>query len=271
MNQHVAHVNIEKYNLVLEIEQEVLGAILVSGNHAAVRGTIKAEHFLEPFHRRIFENIELAAERYKTARLDLVVKLFTAEEAAQCFERLKMTVTAYLAKLAANTTGGVAQLPASMANLIQEWARVTVGAEAERISLAAADPVVDPAELIRTATRSLDDIATGLRGGVKGRTRYSLSEAADGDRHEDLASSARSGAPVLHREVIVAGLRARICDGLRRSRRHRPALPSNCRRGLRLPHSPFMGPAPRSSCVADPVVAFLRSFIRCYRQIHRAQ
>ncbi|KQQ70901.1 DNA helicase [Rhizobium sp. Leaf321] len=180
MNQHVAPVDIDKFNLVVELEQEVLGAILVSGNHAAVRGTVKVEHFLEPLHRRIFENIEIAADRYKTARLDLVVKLFTPEEAEQCADRLQMPLAAYLAKLAANTVGGVAQLPKSMANLIQEWARVTVGAEAERISLAAADPGADPAELIKAATRSLDDIATGLRGGVKGRTRYSLSEAADG-------------------------------------------------------------------------------------------
>jgi replicative DNA helicase len=179
MNQHVTPVDIDKFNLVVELEQEVLGAILVSGNHAAVRGTVKAEHFLEPFHRRIYENIELAADRYKTARLDLVVKMFTPEEAKLCADRLKMPLTAYLARLAANTVGGVAGLKNSMSNLVEQWARITVGAEADRIASAAADPAAVPSDLIRAATRALDDIGSGLRGGVKGRSRFSLSEAAD--------------------------------------------------------------------------------------------
>jgi replicative DNA helicase len=45
--------------------------------------------------------------------------------------------------------------------------------------LAAADPGVDPTDLIRSASRALDDVAVGLRGSGRGKTRFSISEAAD--------------------------------------------------------------------------------------------
>lgn len=55
-------INLETCGFVIELEQEVLGALLVSGQHAAVRGLVRADHFIEPIHRRIFEVIELTAE-----------------------------------------------------------------------------------------------------------------------------------------------------------------------------------------------------------------
>lgn len=179
MNQHVGTIDLSKCGFVVELEQEVLGALLITGQHSAVRGTVRAEHFIEPLHRRIYEMIEAAADRYKTSRMDIVFKMFSEEEAKSWSDKLKIPLSAYLTGLAANTVRGVAGLKDSVPNLIQQWARITVGAEAERVTLASTDPSVDPAELIRSATRSLDDVAAGLRGGGRGRTRFSISEAAD--------------------------------------------------------------------------------------------
>ncbi|WP_085033911.1 replicative DNA helicase [Ensifer aridi] len=172
-------INLENCGFVVELEQEVLGALLVSGQHAAVRGVVRADHFIEPIHRRIFETIELTADRYNSSRVDLVAKMFPSDEAKAWSDQLKAPLTSYLAGLAANTVYGVGGLKNSVPNLIQQWARISVGAEAERVRLASIDPGVDPAELIRLATRSLDDVAAGLRGAGRGKTRFSLSEAAD--------------------------------------------------------------------------------------------
>ncbi len=179
MNQRVNSIDLSKCGHVIEIEQEVLGAVLSSGMYSAVSGQVKAEHFIEPLHQRIFEMIELSAERYKSARFDLVFKMFTKEEDKHWSEQLKIPLSAYLANLVSQAVYGAAGLKNSIPNLIQQWARITVGAEADRVALAAADPAVDPRELIRSTTRSLDDVAAALRGGIKGKTRFSISEAAD--------------------------------------------------------------------------------------------
>lgn len=179
MNQHVTPIDLAKCGHIIEIEQEVLGSLLSSGHHSAVRGTVRAEHFIEPLHRRIYEMIEVAGERYNSARLDLVYKLFPIEEAKSWSDSLKLPLNSYLANLAAGSVYGVAGLKNSVPNLIQQWARISVGAEAERIAIAAGDPGSDAAELIRATTRALDGVASELRGGGKGKTRFSLSEAAD--------------------------------------------------------------------------------------------
>ena len=179
MTQHIGTLDLDNCGFVIELEQEVLGALLISGQHSAVRGVVRADHFLEPLHRRIFEMIELAANRYNSSRLDLVHKMFPTDEVKAWSDRLKTPLGSYLANLAANTVRGVPGLKDSVPNLIQQWARISVGSEAERIRLASADPGIDPSELVRSATRSLDDVAAGLRGATKGKTRFSISEAAD--------------------------------------------------------------------------------------------
>ncbi|WP_313760189.1 DnaB-like helicase C-terminal domain-containing protein [Rhizobium sp.] len=175
----IADIDLSKAGHVVEIEQLVLGSVLSSGQHSAVRGMVKAEHFIEPLHRRIFEMIELAAERYNSATIGLVFKMFPPEEEKGWSEWLKEPLSGYLSRLVSNGVFGAGGLKYSVPNLVQQWARISVGAEAERIAAAAADPAVDPRELIRSATRSLDDIAAGLRGGSRGKTRFSIDEAAD--------------------------------------------------------------------------------------------
>ncbi len=179
MNQHIIPIDLEKCGHVIEIEQEVLGALLRVGQIGAVRGTVKPEHFIEPLHRRIFEMIELATERYNSAAIGLVYKMFPEDEARKWSEWLKEPLSSYMARLTSATVYGVVGLKTTVPNLIQQWARISVGAEAERVALAAADPASDPADLIKATTRAMDGVAAELRGGTKGRTRFSISEAAD--------------------------------------------------------------------------------------------
>ncbi|MBB3385528.1 MULTISPECIES: DnaB-like helicase C-terminal domain-containing protein [unclassified Rhizobium] len=164
---------------VIEIEQEVLGALLVSGTVAPILGVLRPDHFLEPIHRRLFQHMLLAHERYGRSALSVVYGMFDRDEVDTWEKVTTRRLAQYLASLAANTTLGIGGIKLTAANLIHQSARIGISIEAERLALAANDPGADPIQLVRTATRTLDDIAASLRGGNRGKTRYSLSEAAD--------------------------------------------------------------------------------------------
>lgn len=163
---------------VIEIEQEVLGALLVSSTVVPVLGILRPDHFIEPIHRRLFEHMLLAHERYGRSALSLVYGMFDRDEAAGWEKATTTRLPQYLASLAANTTLGIGGIKLTAQNLIHQTSRIGISVEAERLSLAANDPGADPIQLVRSATRALDDIASGLRGGSRGRTRHSLHEAA---------------------------------------------------------------------------------------------
>ncbi|AYD02220.1 DnaB-like helicase C-terminal domain-containing protein [Neorhizobium sp. NCHU2750] len=193
MQLPVVALNLDQSGFVPELEQEVLGALLLSGQHSVVRGTVRAEHFIQPVHRRIFEAIEMAADQYGSSRLDLVFRMFTPEDVKRLSDDLKAPLREYLTGLAGYTVGGAGGLKNSVPNLIQQWGRISAGIEADRVRLASTDPSVDAGALIRTATRALDDVAAGLRGAGRSRTRYSLSEAAD-EALEETQKAMTSGA-----------------------------------------------------------------------------
>jgi len=163
----------------VEIEQEVLGAVLISGNFAAVQGKVRPDHFLEPVHLRIFETILMAGERFKTATPLIVMNLFPPGEVETWSKALGMPLAEYLARLCGATIYGAAGLSKSIPLLINQWARLSVKKEAELVALAACDGAAVPADLIREATRALDDIAIGLKTSARGKTRFFIGEAAE--------------------------------------------------------------------------------------------
>lgn len=161
-----------------EIEQEVIGSLLLAGDPKLVFGRVREEHFIEPIHRAIFSNMIVADQRYKSAGVGIVFNLFSKEQVDEWGRLLGINLSAYLARLAANCVRGPAGLRDSVHSLLQQWARLKIVDEAARLSAAAADPSSDPNEIIRGATRALDDVSSSLRGGASGRTRFSLAEAA---------------------------------------------------------------------------------------------
>lgn len=179
MNQQVMPIDLAKRGFVVEIEHEVLGGLLRAGTVAPVLGTVKPEHFVEPLHRRIFENMLVAHDRYSSVNLAIVYKFFPESEADDWKKQLGQPLSSYLASVASASVYGVGGLKNSVPNLLSQSARIGLAVEAENIAIAANDAAASPSELIRTATRLFDDIAAGLRGGNKGRTRFTVSEAAD--------------------------------------------------------------------------------------------
>lgn len=135
---------LDRRGFVPELEQQVLGALLQSGSVSPVAGRVKVEHWIEPFHRRIFEMMLLSTERYKSARIDVVHRMFPPEEAEAYAKQLGMSVASYLASLAANCVYGVAGLTQAVPNMLQQWARISLSEEADRVAAAACDPAADP-------------------------------------------------------------------------------------------------------------------------------
>jgi replicative DNA helicase len=94
-------------------------------------------------------------------------------------KQLGISVPEYLARLVGETVRGAAGLKDSVPAMMHQWARFSVGREAERLLLAAADPGTSPAELIRTAAHTLDDVSSTLRSGRHRKTLFSIGEASE--------------------------------------------------------------------------------------------
>lgn len=163
-----------------ELEQEVLGALLLSGDARLVPRLLEPGHFIEPFHREIFASIQQAAAQYKSVRLDLVRNVLAATGDMEAIgKRLGIPVPEYLSRLVGGTVRGVAGLKDSVPALLHQWGRFSIGREAERLLIAAADPGTSPTELIRTAATAFDDVSSTLRSGRHRKTLHTIAQASE--------------------------------------------------------------------------------------------
>jgi len=163
-----------------ELEQEVLGALLVSGDVKHLPVSLEPGHFIEPLHREIFASMKQAATQYRSVRLDLVRNVLASAGDMDAYKKtLGISVPEYLARLASGTARGVGGLKDSIPAMLHQWGRFSVGQEAERLLLAAADPGTSPAELIRTAAQSFDEVSSTLRSGRQRKTLFSIGEASE--------------------------------------------------------------------------------------------
>ncbi|MDL2408738.1 DnaB-like helicase C-terminal domain-containing protein [Rhizobium calliandrae] len=171
--------SISQDGYIPELEQEVLGTLLSSGNLKLVSGTLRPEHFVENLHRRIFERMQEADSAYGNAGLPVVYKLFSKEEQDAVKGRLGIGLSEYLARLVGGCVRGVPGLRTSIQAMLQQWARISLGNQAAVVQAAAADPATHPAELIRSLGRTLDDIGAALRTGKRSKTRFTMAEASE--------------------------------------------------------------------------------------------
>lgn len=166
-------------SFVVEVEQEVLGTLLMGGDFRRIAGILESRHFVEPVHGLLFDVIRAAFERYGSTSVPVVAKLIPNELADAFKARLNSHVNAYLAKLAASTFIGPASLEMSARRIVEQWARLGIAEEAARLSTAAKDPSADPSGLVIHAGQTFDDIMAHLRRGPKRKSRVSLLEATE--------------------------------------------------------------------------------------------
>ncbi|MBX3595971.1 MAG: replicative DNA helicase [Rhizobiaceae bacterium] len=140
----------------VEAEQALLGAILVNNDaYYRVSDFLRAEHFFEALHRKIFE---VAAELIRMGKManPVTMKNFVPAE-----EKVgDMTVSQYLARLAAEavTVINAADYGRAIYDLATRRALITVGEDMVNVAYDA--PVdMSPREQIETAERRLFELA----------------------------------------------------------------------------------------------------------------
>lgn len=165
-------------NIVVEIEQEVLGALMVGTSARDSLSFLREYHFLEDFHVFLFRAISSAYERFGSAN-PVVVKQLLPPEVIMSFEmRGGRSVSQYLASLAASTTLTAGLAVDYAKNVVEQWARIAIVGEAQRASQAANDPAADISRVVHDTASKLDDIMSEVRAGRQRRAKVSLGVAA---------------------------------------------------------------------------------------------
>lgn len=163
---------------VVEVEQEVLGALLLGADFRRISSILHDRHFIEPIHRILYDTIRLAFERYNSTTAPVVLQLFPADAAMGLKVRSETNINAYVASLAAGTVQGPAALEKNARKVVEQWARVQLAQEGGRLAAAAADPATDPLELVSVSGQVFDDIVADVKAGPRRRTRTLISQAA---------------------------------------------------------------------------------------------
>ena len=164
---------------VVEIETEVLGALLSGADFRRVAGVLDACHFVEPIHQHLFAVIKTAFERYNSTSVPVVARLISEDLNLAFRTKLDMSANTYLARLMAHTVYGEPQIETNAKRIVEQWARLQVAEEAARLHAAANDPGANPVEIVMGAGQAFDEILSQVRRGPKRKTRTVLAEAAE--------------------------------------------------------------------------------------------
>ena len=164
--------------IVIEIEQDVLGGMMLDAECIGrAKPILRRHHFCEAVHQIIFDGIMSAFDRYRSASPQVVLQVIDPSLNDVFSARVGVSLQTYLARLAAHTGSGRANIAERARSVVEQWARVSVAGEAERIRAAALDPAASVAEIISTAGQAFDGIMSDVRHGPKKKSRVSIGEA----------------------------------------------------------------------------------------------
>lgn len=167
---------------IIEIEQEVLGGLMGNANAREAISFLRPYHFLDGFHAALYGAICAAYEQFGTANPVVVKSLIPATAAADLERRTSLdgypiTVSQYLAQLVAQRVTLGQRTVDYAKNIVKQWARVALSAEAERIASLASDAGADAKILAHEASSRFDDIISELRAGDHKRSKVSIGAA----------------------------------------------------------------------------------------------
>lgn len=175
---------------VIEVEQNVLGALMFGGDARDTMAILADRHFVYPFHQHLYRAIKTAREQYGTSNPAVVAKLIPEAEKASFRKESGGEIMAYLARLLGAATTGASASAENAKKIVEQWARLTLANEAGRIYAAANDPHADVRLIAHEAASAIDDIMSDVRAGSSRKTRVSLGSAAG--RAFEAAAEARS-------------------------------------------------------------------------------
>lgn len=174
MNAHVFDANA----FVPEVEQNVLGAVMLGGDIHETLSILKEHHFVEAFHREIYRALIAGHERYGSGNPNIVKRLLNENVCAEFEKTTGMQVSSYLARLVSSATASGARAADNARKVLDQWARISISGEAGRVYAAANDPAADAKVVASEAAKNLDDIISELRSGGTKKTRVSVGGAA---------------------------------------------------------------------------------------------
>lgn len=178
---------------VPETEQNLLGALLCGGNHAATVAMLEERHFVNAVHGDIFRLTRLAHDRYSSTMVPTVARLADDATKERCKASTGMDFAVYLARLAAGTTYSHATAGKGAQNVIRQSARLMLAEEGQRLAAAASDPATDPTELVRAAGSAFDEILADVRTGNRRRSRVTAAQATTNAMQAARDAQARRG------------------------------------------------------------------------------
>lgn len=163
---------------VVEIEQDVLGLLLIGCDPRRISSFLRAEHFVEPLHSYLYDKMLVAQERYGSMNPVVVFKLIPKDEAQTLSAKLGRGLAHYLSDLASNTATGPAFLERAARKVIEQWARIRIGEEGDRLRAISTDPMANASDMIGALAARVDEISGDLRVGGARRTRMTIEQAA---------------------------------------------------------------------------------------------
>ena len=168
----------DRSGFVAEIEQNVLGSLMIStGGHEAL-SLLKEYHFVERFHQEVFLAIKNARERYNNSNPVMVKRLLTDQQVETFEKNSGYKIGDYITHLLGASTSTSTGLIENARKVIEQWARLSLGGEAANIHAAANDPMADVRAISREAAQRIDDIMFEVRSGAARRSRVSIGRAS---------------------------------------------------------------------------------------------
>lgn len=163
-------------SFVSEIEQEVLGALLIGGDVRDV-SDLKPDFFVADIHRLLFGTIREAHERFGSTAPAVVQRALPSEAQALFLNRTGRSPLGYMMDLQGATIYGKGGLKRTGAAVVEQWGRLRVGELGQQLAVAAADAAANPTKIIKTIAADLDDVASALRSGRRRHTLYTMDTA----------------------------------------------------------------------------------------------
>src|SRR5690606_29957341 len=117
-------------SFVVEVEQDLLGSIMQSGELSRVSGIVRADHFVEPLHAFLFGYFQSASERYGSVTPPIILKLIPEEDRRAWDARLETGLSAYLASMLAGCVSGGRFIERAARKVVEQSGRMKIAAEA---------------------------------------------------------------------------------------------------------------------------------------------
>lgn len=166
-----------KTEFVIEIEQEVLGTLLMGTDFRRVQSILEPYHFLEPSHAEIFAAIKTAFERMNSTKANVVIKLIGEDFQEDFKTKTGSTLMSYMANMATNAVFGPPSLENTAKRIVDQWAKAQIAKEAAILLEAANDPASSPIELVKSCGLAFDDILADVRRGPRRKSQLSIKDA----------------------------------------------------------------------------------------------